>query len=221
MAQPPELQQLLALSRDRTAYQNPLFQAVSQMAYRGLPAYAREGTALSGTLSNQAPAASPQGGGMGLGGAIGAAGLGALLGNALSGGGGEIGALIKGLKKLLHIGDNGRDTVQGDKPYGGGALMNPTQGFPNLDFLGWPGDRNLETVKSLTPNVTTSENFALPDSNDPFGNPLLPSSDPFSPYGPLGYPTDPSGGSGIGPGMQRYYGGASGDSEPDDDWWHP
>ena len=226
MAADQEIAQLLGLARDRTAYQNPLFQAVSQMAYRGLPAYAREGTQLSGTLSNHPPAAS-QGGGIGIGGALGAAGLGALAGNALSGGGGELGKLIASLAKLLR-GKGGRDTVQGDQPFPGGALMGPPA-FDPTRFMGWPSDRNLGPVKPLTPNVTTSETFALPDSNnpfgnpsnDPFGNPFLPSSDPFSPYGPMSYPSDPSGGSGIGPGMQRYYGGASGDSGPDDDWWHP
>jgi len=202
MAQPPELQQLLALSRDRTAYQNPLFQAVSQMAYRGLPTYAREGTQLSGTLSNQAPAAAPQGGGLGLGGALGAAGLGALAGNALSGGGGELGKVLAGLKKLLGLG-GGPNTVQGDRPFGGGAEINPTQGFDPNGFTGW--DQSV---------------------SDPFGNPYLPSDPGF--YTGTTYPTDPSGGTGIGPGMQQYYGGSEGfyggsggDSGPDDNWWHP
>lgn len=188
MADNPELSQLLQLSRDRTAYQNPLFQAVTQMAYRGLPTYAREGTQLSGTLSNQAPAPSQSGGG-GLGQTLGAAGLGALAGNAL-GGGNMLGALIDGLKKLF--GHGGRDTVQGDSPFGGGALTGPSAYDP-WDFMGWD-----------------------PSVSDAQGNPFLPSDPGF--YTGMEYPTDPSGGSGIGPGMQGYYGPSlHGDWDPTED----
>lgn len=181
MATPPELQQLLALSRDRTAYQNPLFQAVTQMAYQGLPTYARQGTQLSGTLSNQAPAAQAQsGGGSGLTTALAAGGAGALLSNALSGGSFDLGRLVSGLRRLF--GGGGRDTVQGDQPFSGGAEINPTQGFDPNAFLGW--DQSV---------------------SDPFGNPYLP-SDPGVYWGQGGgaMPTDPSGGSGIGPGMRDY-----------------
>lgn len=183
MADSPELQQLLALSRDRTAYSNPLYQAVTQMAYRGLPTYAREGTNLSGTLSNQAPPASG-GGGMNpaLAAALGASGMGAL--DALMGGknGGSlpIQQLINGLKKLF---GGGQDTVQGDKPYSGGALTGP--GFDN-SFAGW-GD--------------------------------LPSSDPFADFGPMSYPSDPSGGTGVGPGMQAYRGVGGGGDMTDEEYW--
>lgn len=185
MADNPELQQLLAMSRDRTAYQNPLFQAVTQMAYRGLPTYAREGTQLSGTLSNQAPPAQGSGGGgMNplLAGGIGA-GLGALAGN-----GNALGALIEGLKKLF--GHGGRNTVQGDSPYGGGALTGP--GFDPNGFTGWD-----------------------PSVSDPSGNPYLLSDPGF--YTGMSV-NDPSGGTGIGPGMQAFR--QSGGSEtPTGNWW--
>lgn len=185
MAAPPELQQLLAQSRDRTAYQNPLFQAVTQMAYRGLPVYAREGTQLSGTLSNQAPAVAPQsGGGMspltsGILGGLGGAAL-----NSLGPNGNLLGAAIDGLKKLFGHRDQG---VQGNRPYGGGAQTGPgmSQNLPN-DALMFP-----------------------------FG------------YDWTG-PQDPSQGTGVGPGMQRYYdwlatqGGGEDSSDQysnPEDWW--
>lgn len=187
MATPPELQQLLAQSRDRTAYQNPLFQAVTQMAYNGLPTYARQGTQLSGTLSNQAPPVAPQGGGgSDLAKMLAAGGAGALAGNALSGGN-ALGALIAGLKKLF--GHGGRDTVQGDQPYGGGALTGP--GFDPNGFMGWDAS-----------------------VSDPQGNPYLPSDPGF--YVGGGMPMDPSGGSGVGPGMQAFRGGGG---ETMTNWW--
>lgn len=179
MATPPELQQLLALSRDRTAYQNPLFQAVTQMAYQGLPTYARQGTQLSGTLSNQVPAVTPETGGSGLGTTLGAAGLGALAGNAL-GGGNALGALIDGLKKLFGKG-GGPTTVQGDRPFGGGALTGP-----NTLLSGY----------EQTPQASWGTGL-------PWEQPFLTSDPGF--YTGMTYPTDPSGGSGIGPGMQQYY----------------
>ena len=164
MASPPELSQLLAMSRDRTAYQNPLFQAVTQMAYGGLPTYARQGTQLSGSLSNQAPPAPTSGGGMNplLAGGLGA--LGGAAANSLGPGGNALGALIKGLKRLF--GGGGRDTVQGDEPFGGGGL---------------PG----------------------------MGSNFLPNNSLMFPFGmDWRGPSDPSGGSGIGPGMQQYRNGA-------------
>ena len=183
------------MSRDRTAYQNPLFQAVTQMAYGGLPTYARQGTQLSGTLSNQAPPAAPQsGGGMN---PLLAGGLGALGGAALQKLGPQgdmLGALIDGIKKLLaHRGQS----IQGNKPYGGGALMGPGA---DRSFAGWD-----------------------PSVSDPFGNPYL-TSDPGSWYGPdggAGMVNDPSGGSGVGPGMQDYYASQSGGGEPTmpEEWW--
>jgi hypothetical protein len=47
---PPELRQLLAQSVQRQQYQNPLFQAVSQQAFQGLPAYARQGLSMPTTM---------------------------------------------------------------------------------------------------------------------------------------------------------------------------
>jgi hypothetical protein len=187
MATPPELQQLLSESVNRTKYQNPLFQAVTQMAYGGLPTYAREGTSL-GQLGPAAPI-QPQQGDSDLLKMLGAGGIGAALGGLGSGGGGPLGALIQGLKKLFGGGGGVSPTVQGDQPYGGGALMGGGQGAPG--FEGW-------------------------DVNGP---PMLP-SDPGFWTNWNGMPNDPSGGTGVGPGMQGYY-GATGDHGPDDYWNHP
>ena len=172
---PPELQQLLALSRDRTAYQNPLFQATTQLAYSMLPTYARQGTALSGSLGSGIPATAPQSDGSGLGGMLGAGALGALAGNGASG---NLSSLIDGLKRLFMR----QRGIQGDRPYGGGALTGGGQGAPG--FGGWD-----------------------PGVSDQYGQPYLP-SDPGVYYGQGGggaSPSDPSGGSGVGPGMQGYY----------------
>jgi hypothetical protein len=59
---------------------------------------------------------------------------------------------------------------------------------------------------------TGSEWSGLP-SYDPF------SADPFTgmPFEPMGLPSDPSGGSGLGPGMQAYYGSNTGNSNPWDE----
>ena len=196
MAADQEIAQLLALSRDRTAYQNPLFQAVTQMAYRGLPTYAREGTQLSGSLSNQIPQTSQSGGGMNpaLAAALGAGGMGAL--DALMSHGGSnnaVGALIEGLKKLFgHRGGNG--SVQGDEPFSGGALTGP-----NTLFSGY----------ERTPD--RSWNTGLP-----YEQPFLTSDPGF--YTGMTYPTDPSRGTGVGPGMQQYYGaGFWGDTDPNEE----
>jgi hypothetical protein len=114
MADIPELQQLLAMSCDRASYQNPLFQAVTQMAYSGLPTYARQGTQLSGSLSNVAPPAQASGGMSPLlAGGLGALGGAAL--NSLGPQGNMLKAIIDGLKKLIAA-RHGR-TIQGNKPY--------------------------------------------------------------------------------------------------------
>jgi len=159
MAAPPELSQLLAMSRDRTAYQNPLFQAVTQMAYGGLPTYARQGTQLSGTLSNQAPPAAAQsGGGMNPALAAGLGGLGGAALNSLGPNGNALGALIDGIKKLF--GGNPSN------PYGK-TTFGPAQGT------------GLQSYNPFEANPNTG-----------------------MPYDWNGFPTDPSGGSGQGPGMQ-------------------
>src|SRR5262245_44604637 len=127
MATPPELQQLLSESVNRNRYQNPLFQAVTQMAYRGLPMYAREGTSL-GSLGPAAPIQPQQdnGGGIPDWAKMLGAGLGGAALNSLGPGGNALGALMQGLKKLFHRNDG--KSVQGNKPYSG---PNGPTGFPD------------------------------------------------------------------------------------------
>ena len=206
---PPELQQLLSESVNRTQYQNPLFQAVTQMAYRGLPTYAREGTSL-GQLGPAAPIQQmPDGGVPDWLKMLGAGGVGALLGGLGNGGGGPLKALIDGLKHLFSNG--GQQGVQGDKPYGGGTGL--PIGNPSIpSFLGWDNGTGSPTREPV-PGVETNWNWSFDPNTDPNW------------YNPgFSGPADPSGGSGVGPGMQQYYngyGGASGDHGPADNWWHP
>ena len=197
MAAPPELSQLLALSRDRTAYQNPLFQAVTQMAYGGLPTYARAGTSLSGSLSNQAPPMpAPGGGGIspltsGILGGLAGAGL-----NSLGPNGNMLGALIDGIKKLLATKTR---PIQGNRPYPGGALTGGGQ--PALyPFPGMAGNEGMDPNRwpGGDPSVTTDEIYAYP--NDVFNDPMFLNSISN------GMPNDPSGGSGVGPGMAAFRG---------------
>lgn len=198
MADNPELQRLLAMSVDRTAYQNPLFQAVSQMAYAGLPTYARQGTQLSGTLSNQPPAAQAPGGGIGPGAAGILGGLGGAALNGLSGGGGPLKALIDGIKKLL--------SHNSANPYGKTSISNnydPQFYDPNDPFAisgvlpGLPGE-GTQWPGAPMPNVTTSEDYGLYGAGG-IGDqgPYWP--DEFTPYG----------------------GGGMGDQGPLDGTWHP
>lgn len=196
-AVPPELSQLSKIAVDRAAYQNPLFQATNQGIYGMLPDFAKQGTSLSGSLSNQAPApssASSGGGGMNplLAAGLGAGGMGLLDALLKSQGGSNIpfDAILKGLKKLF--GGGGRDTVQGNQPQPGGAAMNPTQGYPDMSFTGWDSS-----------------------VSDPYGNPYLPSDPGF--YTGMNFPNDPSGGTGVGPGMQEFYGGGGQMTDP----WNP
>lgn len=193
-AVPPQLSQLLQMSADRAAFQQPLAQAQTQGIYSMLPNFARQGTQLGSSIQGAAP--QPSGGGMNpaLAAALGAGGMGAL--DALMGrNGGSIpfDAIIKGLKKLF--GGGGRDTVQGNQPNAGGT------GFENMGtspsfFGGWD-----------------------PSVSDPRGNPYLP-SDPGTWWGSGGggaMPMDPSGGTGVGPGMQGFYGGGTTLSDPNEE----
>lgn len=193
-AVPPQVSQLLDQSVQRQAYQNPLFQATTQGVYDMLPDFAKTGTQLSGTLSNVAPTAPTSGAsGPGLGTAAGLGGLSALAALLGQGGGassgGPLGPIFDAIKKLFHHNSGG--TVQGNQPDAGGALPSGNPGMNG--FQGWD-----------------------PSVSDPQGNPFLPSDPGF--YVGGGIATDPSGGTGIGPGMQNYYGGGSGGMEDPEGW---
>ena len=167
--------------------QAPLRQAVTQQAMNMLPNSAYPGG--RPTLAPVGPGAAPVPGGGGtdwgklLGAGAAGAGLGALLSKLASGSGGgsggPLGPIAKALWGLIH---HGGPTNQGNKPYPGGALPGGNQ----TPFTGWD-----------------------PSVSDPGGKPYL-TSDPGVYYGESGggaNPTDPSGGTGTGPGMQDYYGG--------------
>lgn len=185
-AVPPQLSQLLDQSVQRQAYQNPLFQATTQGVYDMLPDFAKNGTALSGTLPNtvQPPSAAGASGGPGLGTAAalgGGSALAAALQHAGSGSGGDLSKIFEAIRKKFGGQIPG---LQGNQPFPGGALPS---GNPNMNgFTGWD------------PNGNTGGGS---------GQPYLP-SDPGVYWGQNGggaQPTDPSGGTGIGPGMQAYY----------------
>lgn len=213
-AVPPQLSQLLDNAVARQGYQNPLYQATTKGVYDMLPTFAKEGTSLSGNLPSTIPqsaSASASGGGPGLGTAVGAGALGALaaaLGKAGSGSGGDISKLVKDI--IDHF--KKQRQIQGNKPYQGGALpsgnpgMNGFTGWDNswdvgMNYDQWPGGGG------PTPNVTTDMNFSYP--GDVFGTGW--SGDPNNGVdanwlnGGWTGPSDPSGGSGVGPGMQPYY----------------
>lgn len=174
---PPELRQLLALSNNRMASQTPLFNAVNQGTFSMLPTFAKSGIDQSNTA---VPSVAPMSGN-GSGG-----GMNPLLAAALGAGGGAAMSNIpfdKVLEALKGLFGHGA-SVQGNQPYSGGTGL-PSFGSDPTQFGGWD-----------------------PGVSDPSGQPYLP-SDPGVYYGESGagaYPTDPSGGTGVGPGMQAYYG---------------
>lgn len=195
---PPEVTQMLQQSMARQQYQNPLFQAVTNQAFSGLPAYARQGLSLPSSMPTGVPTASAaSGGGMSplAAGALGA-GAGALGGLAS---GGDLGKLIDLIKKAFAR--NGSST-QLDKPNAGpdGPTGLPTGNpyNPNDVFFGWPD-----------PSMDQSPRFNIP-------------SDPGVYRGQNGEgasPTDPSGGSGVGPGMQGFNDSGGGFDDGVGNWW--
>lgn len=128
-------------------------------------------------------------------------------------------------KKFAHDQSRLRRTGQGNKPYPGGALPSGNPGMNGFtgwadngdngeDYNRWPGSGD------PTPNVDTSYDINGFDPSVLFGNGFDPNSQPNWDllYGLFnGSPSDPSGGSGVGPGMQDYRGGDGGG--PGADWW--
>jgi hypothetical protein len=152
---PPELRQLLAQQTQRSAYQNPLFEAVTGQALAGLPDYAKAGHTLGPSMGTGVPQVSGGGGGGGLGGALAAgaagAGLGAMSNLPMQ-------KLIDALKKLFQ---GQGPSVQRNKPYPGGALTGgnqPPPGFEGWDdpWANWGRDPN-QWDPNLNPDVTTDQ----------------------------------------------------------------
>jgi len=174
---PPQLSQLLDLSVGRTAYQNPLFQATTQGAYSMLPTFARQGTALTGGLSNAIPAApTSTSGGPGIGSIAGPAGLAALA--ALLGGGGGSGAsgnlstIANALKKLF-----GSKPATPPPTFPPSKPLSPGQ-FPNFNVPSMgdvpPGPMSPDQFPGFTPQpdpfgtVNTDYFFNWPETSTPF-----------------------------------------------------
>jgi|SRR6185295_7514607 len=186
---PPQIGQLLDMEMQRQAYSNPLRQAVTQGAYGMLPTFMREGTQLTGGLTNTIPPPGNYGGsggsgisGKGLAGSGALAALAALLGKNGGGAEGDLTKLFKWIKSKF--GGGGR-SVQGNKPQRGG--IGPDMN-PYGDFTGWYEDSGPQDF--MGPQDTYLD------------------SDPGVYYGESGagaYPTDPSGGTGVGPGMKGFY----------------
>lgn len=178
---PPEVTQLLQQSVGRQQYQNPLFQAVTNQAFMGLPTYARQGLSLGSSIPSGAPAGggSPTTGGGGLS-PLAAGAIGGAAGGAASSI--DFGKLIAALKKLFGGGDA---SVQGDKPQAGGTGL-PSFGTSPLDpFAGWADQP-----------VDQGPQFNIPSDPGVWWDKQT---------GGGASPTDPSGGTGVGPGMQEYW----------------
>lgn len=146
-AVPPEFSQLMQMSNQRYAYQNPLFQATTQGVYDMLPDFAKTGTSMSGGLSNQIPIASASGGNVG-GLAAGAAGLGGLSAlmaflsqnkTAQGAAGNGLESVLEAIKKKYHPTDP--PIQMGGGAAGGG--MSPIPGYfqnPDGSLVGIGGD---------------------------------------------------------------------------------
>lgn len=159
--------------------QAPLRQAVTQQAMNMLPNSAFPGgrPALAPVGAGAAPVAS-SGGGTDWGKILAAAGIGAGAGALGANSGNNLGKILEMLKNAF----SSSPSLQRNKPNPGGALTGGGQTPPG--FNGW----------------------ADPSGGSP--SPLI--SDPGVWYGEGGggaQPTDPSGGTGVGPGMQGYYDG--------------
>jgi hypothetical protein len=187
-AVPPQLSQLLDMSVARTAYQNPLYAATTKGVYDMLPTFAKEGSAMTGTLSNAIPAAPPPSSGGNVGGlaaGAGAAGLGALLA-ALAGnsGGGKIDVnkIIDALKKKF-----------GKKPG-----VNQPYGFTGpIDNEGYNSDP-WPLSPDLFPGFNDPRNDRLPGTvdTDEFLGQWPETSDPFAPFDPNMLPNSAGGAGG-------------------------
>jgi hypothetical protein len=116
---PPELRQLLAQQTQRSAYQNPLFEAVTGQALAGLPEYAKAGHTLGPSMGTSVPQVSASGGGMNPAAKAALAGI-------------PLGALLAALKKLF-----GNQSSQSQQPNQPNQPRRPNRpGQPNWDAWG-------------------------------------------------------------------------------------
>lgn len=153
---PPQLLQLLDNSVARQGYQNPLFQATTKGTYDMLPTFAKEGSALSGSLPSTLPPAQPWTGGSGGPGlktaaTLGGAGtLASLLGNN-SKNSMDLGKIFAAIKKLFSRNQFGSIDNSGALPN-----YNP---FDNGNWDGIPPNNGGQPgLSDPGPNVTTDYN---------------------------------------------------------------
>lgn len=183
-AVPPQLSQLLQMSADRAAYQQPLVQAQTQGLYQMLPNFAKNGTTMPTTMPSSSPSNSNTGMNPLLSAGLGASAAAALAALGKNGASGDIpfSGIVNALKKLFGGGQNGIQPYTGPD-YGPTQLQNQAGNLPGLS------DADLAS-------------WLRPD------NGLILPSDPGVYYGGNGggaMPSDPSGGTGVGPGMADYY----------------
>jgi hypothetical protein len=198
------LMDLMDASVNRARSQEPIHNAAMAMAAHMAPGYAQ--SAMGPLKPRTDPnTIKPLKGGTGSN-DNGPGGTSSLLAGLLSalamggpGAGGNLGKLIQDLIKLFQHG--GRDTVQGNKPFGGGALTGPQNPADVMHFLGFAPNEGA-TPNGPIGNVETNTSFAYP--NDIFNDPTFLNSLPIG-------PTDPSNGTGIGPGMAAFYGSGGGE----------
>jgi hypothetical protein len=185
------LSQLLDMSVARTAYQNPLFAATTKGTYDMLPSFAKEGSAMSGTLSNAIPAAPAQSGGNvgGLAAGAGAAGLGALLaalaGNKGNGASFDVNKIIDALKKKF------AKKPGVNQPYGFTGPIN-NEGYRSDPW---------ELSPDLFPGFNDPRNDPFPGNvnTDEWMGQWPESSDPFAPFDPNMLPNSAGGAGSDGP----------------------
>lgn len=191
---PPELRQLLSQSVQRQQYQDPLFQAATQGVYSMLPSFAKEGTSLGAFNPSAAGGQFGTGGG---GNGINKAGLAA---------GGGLAALA-GL-----LGKNGA-----------GGSVDLGELFKKIKSM-FGHDPSVQGNQPNAGGAMTGGGQGIPNGFEGWGDL------PFDRFGGFnnpdvfsGMPSDPSGGSGVGPGMQDYRnggGGGEGYTGSDaDNWW--
>ena len=158
-AVPPQLSQLLDQSVQRQAYQNPLYQATTQGVYDMLPDFAKTGTQLSGTLSNQVQPPSNGGTGSGPGiGTVAALGggsaLAALLSNANKAG--SLEETFSKIKSLFGTGGPASGSAGGPAspgtfgkgPLGPGQSANPSNVGTPFDIGDQGGPNDLRAIGS-------------------------------------------------------------------------
>lgn len=227
-AVPPELRQMLTMANQRMAFQNPEFEAITRGTHEMLPGFARTGTPLSGSLTNQipeAPKSSSGGGGENPFGSLNplrnpllAGLLGALAGGGLPGGASaNLGDLARGLANLF----------RGDRnPFGGRTTVTGinNHNLPSYDPFGYGFD-GLPGFNG-SPNDPSGGTGRGPGMAGYYEDPYNPFDDPYffnNPDNFGGLPSDPSGGSGVGPGMAGFRGGPAmsggGSDMRGPEWW--